>query len=105
MLKARFMLGNIDVSVLTKLNDLAERYGLKTYDFVATYRWNEEIKDHVLQFEMPAQGNELREERFEKMLKAIGIDESNDDVSIVGPEKIIDALDDALKLAPKRRGL
>ena len=32
------MLDNVDVAVLTKVNELAERYGLKPYDFVATFR-------------------------------------------------------------------
>ena len=67
---------NQDVAVFTRLNDLAQRHGLKPYDFVASFM--PEDKDqgttYVLTFEVPASGNALREERFDKMLASIGAD-------------------------------
>jgi hypothetical protein len=95
------MLDNLEVAVLTKLNDLADRYGLKPYDFVATFKHG--AKSWILEFECPASGNDLREERYDKMLTAIGIT-SGDRAALKGDAaKIIDALDNALDFAPRSR--
>lgn len=97
------MLDNVDVAVFTKLNELADRHGLKPYDFVATFSWKEVAHSHVLNFECPASGNALREERFDNMLSAIGITVT-DKADLRGrPEQIIDALDNALERAPRTR--
>jgi len=97
------MLDNVDVAVFTKLNELADRYGLKPYDFVATFGWKEASHAHVLNFECPASGNGLREERFDKMLTAIGITVTDKADLSGSPERIIDALDNALERAPRTR--
>jgi hypothetical protein len=95
-------LDNNDVAILTKLNDLAERRGLKPYDFVAETRWDESRQNYTLAFEVPAQGSALREERYGKMLTDLGI--TSDSSSLSGPtETIIDALDHALSRTPKPR--
>ncbi len=94
---------NQDVAILTKLNDLAERRGLKPYDFVATCKYEGDLDVFVLNFEMPAQGNALREERFDKMLADLGI-VVGDRAALTGePSDIIDALDNAIKLSPRNR--
>jgi hypothetical protein len=95
------MLDNVDVAVLTKVNELAERHGLKSYDFVATFQPGE--KGYALDFECPASGNDLREERFDKMLAAIGITVSDRATLGGNPAQIIDALDKALEHAPRTR--
>jgi hypothetical protein len=93
------MLDNQDVAVLTKVNDLAERRGLKPYDFVATAHHEED--SYVLQFECPAYGNALREERFAKMLSDLG---ATADGTLKGETSdIIDALDNAIRLSPRNR--
>lgn len=97
------MLDNVDVAVLTKLNELADRHGLKPYDFVAAFRWKEDARNHVLTFECPASGNALREERFDNMLTAIGITVTDKADLSGSPEQIIDALDNALEHAPRTR--
>lgn len=97
-------LDNIDIAILTRLNNLTERYGLKPYDFVATVK---SVKggNTSLEFETPVDGNALREERFDKMLKSLGVEHSDDHgMSLVGtPDRIVDALDDALAHAPQSR--
>lgn len=104
-------LDNLDVAILTKLNDLAERHGLRPYDFVATIRFEEgpgsEDGQHVLEFECPASGNALREERFERMLSSLGVTVTDERGAVLAgtPAHIIDALDHALSLAPKPRSL
>jgi hypothetical protein len=95
------MLSNVDIAILTKLNDLAERYGLKPSDFVATVRNDPEGPDTILRFEADAQGNALREERYGKMLAALGVDAAG--YLRASDEHIIDTLDTALQNAPRRR--
>lgn len=97
-------LNNVDIAILTKLNELAERYGLKASDFLAI------IKDQndktVLTFELPATGNALREERFEKMLQALRTsgDGVNEDIVLKAKySEIIERLDSALQCAPRPR--
>lgn len=99
------MMDNQDVAVLTRVNELAERHGLKPYDFVATFKIEEGTKGitHVLEFEVPAQGNALREERYDRMLKDIGIGQGDEAVLKGDTATIIDALDTALQLAPRPR--
>jgi len=96
------MMDNQDVAVLTRVNELADRHGLKPYDFVATFTHGKE--GWTLEFESPASGNDLREERFSKMLAAIGIEEG-DRAALTkrNAAEIIDALDNALDLAPQSR--
>ena len=73
---------------------------MNSYDFVATAQPGPESGQTTLRFELPAQGNTLREARFENMLKAIGAD--LDEGTLKGsPAQIIDALDNAIHLAPK----
>jgi hypothetical protein len=96
------MLDNIDVAILTRVNDLAERYGLKPYDFVATTKSAEQEGKHTLAYETPASGNELREERYEKMLDSIGVDQETGQLT-ASYQHIIDSLDNALALAPRPR--
>ena len=50
---------NIEVAIYTKLNELAARHGLKPHDFVAVLKKGPG-PDQILDFEWPAEGNELR---------------------------------------------
>ena len=99
------MLDNVNVVVLSKVNELAERYGLKPYHFVATFKHG--AKGWTLDLECPASGNAVREERFDTMLQAIGITPGNDKGAILTGDtaKIINALDNALEHAPRPRRL
>jgi hypothetical protein len=97
------VLDNYAVAVLTKVNELADRHGLKPYDFVATFKWDENAQDGILDFESPAQGNALREERYKKMIADIGITVTDRAVLIGDEAQIIDALDNALNIAPRTR--
>jgi hypothetical protein len=97
------MIDNVDVAVFTRLNELAERHGFKPYEFIAGFRPEKgEGTGYVLAFEVPPQG-EAREQRFDKMLDDIGVDDGG---AMKGsPKEIFDALDNALLLAPRpRRG-
>ncbi len=50
------MIDNQDVAVLTRVNALAERHGLKPCDFVATSKLEEDSRriTHVRELEVPA---------------------------------------------------
>src|ERR1700688_4576376 len=96
------MIDNVDVAVFTKLNELAERYRLKPYHFVSTFQHTDSSSGKMsLCFEVPSTGNALREERFDKMLRAIGVDYNG---QLIGTSaEIIDALDRALDHSPQQR--
>ncbi len=96
------MIDNIDVAILTKVNELAERRGLKPSDFVASVYNGEELEDNSLRFEVPPSGNALKVERFGKMLEDLGV--GSDSNTLKGTAgSIIDALDYALSISPKPR--
>lgn len=100
------MLDNIDVAILTKVNELAARHGLKPYDFVAVFRSEESPgreTRYVLDYETPASGNALRDERFNTMLRNLGIVQDYDAVVSGSCQHIMDSLDKALELAPRPR--
>lgn len=92
----------IDAAILRKLDALAERYGIKPCDFAATLQPEPRTGTTMLRFQLRAQGNALKQERFDQMLRAIGaLPETGilKDRSI----QIIDALNHALSFAPDHR--
>ena len=101
------MLDNIEIAILTRLNALAERHGLKPYDFVATVHSSSEPEEAALtlRFEVFAHGSQLRVERFDRMLADLGAVHGDEAVLAGDAAHVIDALDAALDRAPKPRGL
>jgi hypothetical protein len=100
------VIDNRKVAVLTRVNELAERHGLKPCDFVATFRVEENAQGirSVLQYEAPVLGNALREAHYDRMLKDIGIfPDSRAGVLKGETAAILKALDNALILAPRQR--
>jgi hypothetical protein len=93
------MLDNIQIAILIKVNELAERHGIKPYQFCAVVRI--EDPSHIsLSFEVPVSGDSANVKRFNKMLDQIGFGE--DTHTLMGSDKqIIDALDKAIHHAPK----
>jgi len=90
---------NCDVAALTKVNELADRHGLKPQDFIATVKWGEgDEGPYMLCFEVPAQGNDLREKRFAKMLDDLSADHGIVQGTIV---HVLEAIDKALQVAPR----
>ncbi|MGH7173848.1 MAG: hypothetical protein ACRELG_26500 [Gemmataceae bacterium] len=95
------MLDNVTLAIFCKLNDLAERHGLKPYDFVVTLKDGprSEIR---LEFEVHPTGNGLKERQYNRMLQSLGI--PDDGHILEGTDRhIIDLLDNALQLAPNSR--
>jgi hypothetical protein len=105
------MPNSIDVAILTKGNDLANRYGLKPYDFIATFDGETDDfgPNYILRLTAGPQDDALREERYEIMLQSLGVDvdgplNANGIGTLTTPySQIIDALDTALQNAPRPR--
>jgi 3-polyprenyl-4-hydroxybenzoate decarboxylase len=94
---------NVDFAVLSRIQELGDRYNLKPYHFVATLDHSQEDLGMGIKFVIPASTDEAEEKRARKMLKAIGVDDKD---SIAGGEiAVIDALDNALEHAPRPRRL
>lgn len=97
---------------MMKVNELASRYGLEPYDFVAEYK-EETAPDLALGGKLDMTGNSVlsypilpsnpsKLERFELMLETLGI--SNESGTMVGTdEQIVKALNKALEVAPRNR--
>jgi hypothetical protein len=95
------VLDNVQIAILTKVNELADRFGIKPYEFVAAIDNNHE-EFTVLKFEIPVAGDIARVESFNRMLDLIGLGETTHELK--GTEmEILTALDNALNVAPKRR--
>ena len=98
------ILDNNDVAILTKVNDLAERHGIKPYDFVASVRDSaaDGTSETILAFEVVPNSNTGKQAQFFKMLDSIGAGQKTG--RLEGTAKhIINALDHALHVAPKKR--
>lgn len=106
------MLDNIDHAILTKVNQLASRYGLEPYDFIATLQ-PEQLPEERFGGELDSTGrtilayetflgDEKKRKSFERKLESVGVDDESS--RIIGKDKeILIALDSALKRAPKPR--
>jgi hypothetical protein len=93
------VLDNNSIAILTRVNELAERYGIKPYDFVATVQFD--IDRHATSLNFEDARNEKAQPQLTKMLQLIGV---GHDGALEGTDKqIIDALDNALQHAPKPR--
>lgn len=103
---------NVTIGILTKVNELALRYGLEPTDFVAEYK-DEYASNPALGGELDMTGRSVlhytilpdqpsKLERFERMLETLGI--SNDSGKLVATDgEIMQVLNKALELAPRAR--
>jgi len=95
------MLDNVTIAILTKVNELADRFGIKPYDFVAVID-NDHKNFTVLRYEVPVSGEPTKVARFDKMLDLVGLGETTHELKGTNAQ-IIDALDNALQFSPKKR--
>lgn len=90
---------NIDFAVLDRLDQLAARYGIKPYDFVATLDHSRIAGGMGLTFVVPAETSHEAASRVNAMLKGLGV---RTDSRLGGGERhLIDVLDSALLNAPR----
>jgi hypothetical protein len=107
------MNNNVAIAIMMKVNELASRYGVEPYDFVAVLKYEKAPEPalggvlastgrSVLAYEVPP-SDPSQLERFELMLETLGA--SNDTGLLVAEdEQIIKALNHALQVAPRGRG-
>jgi hypothetical protein len=95
------MLDNIDIAILTKVNELADRFGIKPYEFTATLRHDLEVNGRGLKFIIPGETSDLRSLPVKKMFATLQVDASG--LLKGGEIALINALDQALEQAPKQR--
>lgn len=92
---------NLDVAVLILTNELASRYGVKPFEFVAVFRDDASSgKKWSLEFESYPRGNELRADRFEAMLRTLGIGAGDNAILQGASSEIYNALEHAIDVAP-----
>ena len=92
---------NIDFAVLSKIQELTNRFGIRPYDFIATLDHSPEVGGMGVKFEIPVETSESQEARVREMLQIIGVD--GDRVLKGGEIAVIDTLDNALEMAPRAR--
>jgi hypothetical protein len=100
------LLDNIDVAILSKYNELAERFGIKAYECLATLDHSKEMDGRGLSFVVPGETDDERVPSIKKMLNTLGVSINNSKhIGLLkgGEIAVIDALDRALALAPKQR--
>lgn len=95
-------LDSIDIAILTRINDLAARYGVKPYEFVATLDHSLEVSGMGVKFVVPGETGPRQEAKVKKMLESIGVDDMG--VLKGGEKAVIDAIDAAFNVAPKPHG-
>ena len=90
---------NIEVAILSKMNELAERHGVKPFDFVAQFFSHPNMeKTWCLRIESGV----LLDPKHKQLLDKIGINENSKTLSGT-IEYIYKALESALDVAPRRR--
>lgn len=92
------IIDNITIAVLTKINQLAERYGLKPCDFVAEYHPSANSHESELCFTVAPQ-TESKQKILESIMDALGVNEGG--ALSATDQSIIDALDNAIRRAPR----
>jgi hypothetical protein len=92
---------NIDIAILSRLDQLSERHGLKPYDYVATLDNGAAMLGCGLIFKIPGETSNKQRAKVQNMLNALGVDKEG--VLKGGEKAVIDAIDHALGIAPRLR--
>ena len=93
---------NQEIAVLTRVNELALRWKIKPYDFIAHVEYPETSASALALHYDQCPHDADAKARFFKMLAQLGMTPSTHVWSMEGTAaKIIDALDNAIDLAPR----
>lgn len=93
---------NVGVAIMTAVNELARRHGIKPYEFVAVLDTKPQNHTEIeLRFESPPEQDKTA--AFERMLADLGASTSGDDMPRLRgtDEAIYKSLETALKRAPR----
>lgn len=94
------MVASTQIAILTKVVELARRFGLRASDYVAEYHFDND-HDRIIFTGTPT--NQPALERYERMLEALGGDFDTQEVVTNNVDELEDRLDKALSLAPRAR--
>jgi len=93
------VLGNVEIAILTKLNELAERHGLSPLDISADFH-RQGDKSMLVFYTLPQETVPL--DKCERMLAGLGLTDG-ETLHIEGTEQqIYDTLQWAIEKAPRR---
>lgn len=93
---------NFSVATMNLVNELADRFGLKPYDFVATVR-TQTGPPFAAELRFESEPSATQAAAFRRMLRALGVAEVEHNAPrLVGSEaSIYQALESALEQAPR----
>lgn len=92
-------LGNVEVAIVTSLNELAERHGLSPLDISAAC-YPQGDKSKLVFYTLPQENVPL--DKFERMLAGLGLTDG-ETLHIEGtPQQIYDTIQWAIEKAPRR---
>jgi hypothetical protein len=94
------LLDNSTIVILTKVNELAQRYELKPYDFAAVIDNHSTHDCMILRYEEPALSSPSVVHRFHCMSADLKVRSPSYELK-GSPKQIIETLDSALNHAPK----
>jgi hypothetical protein len=94
---------NHSIAILTRVNDLAERWAIKPYEFYANVDYGDLKNALTMYLEYSIYPHDPdKKDRFFKMLKSLGLSTEKSTLQGTSAE-IIEALDNALRLSPRTR--
>ncbi len=92
-------LDNVEIAILSRLNELAERHGLSPLDFGAVLEREDDGQTTLRFFDVPDEA--VPQDRFARMLAGLGITD-DETLDITGTRlQLYDTLQWALQQAPK----
>ncbi|HMQ16207.1 MAG TPA: hypothetical protein PKC49_09560 [Phycisphaerae bacterium] len=94
------MIDNVSIGIMTVLNALLQRYGIKPGEVVATLERTKESGEFSLHFCLPEK--EQLTEPFDRMLTALGLPKDGTDLEGSG-DALYARLESALDRAPRAR--
>ena len=92
------ILSHLEIAVLMRVNELADRYGVKPYEFSTSF-YLKDGKCHLGYDTAPE--DDPQGKKYERMLEAVGA--QNGDELVGDYRDIIEKLDQAIKKTPRPR--
>jgi hypothetical protein len=96
--RERISLDNLDVAILSKINDLADSCEVKPYEFLGTLDRSKKVSGCGVIFTIPAETSPEQQRKVQDMIDALGADKSG--VLGGGEIAVVNAIDNALQRRP-----
>src|SRR5262245_23637834 len=96
------MLDNVQIAILSKVNELADRFGIQPHEFVAVVDNASDQANMILRYDVPPAEKSGKKDAFDRMLDLLAISRAGHELKGT-PQQILVALDGALDVAPRSR--